>query len=82
MATVDIDLDILKDIVIGDIALVDYSPISDTLSTPRQIITAVLKGELGTEIWAEYDRYFKTRLQPPVLPPVQPPFRQPSPYHG
>jgi len=45
----------------GDVALVDYRPISEKVPFPKHTIIKVLKANKGKEIWNEYTSYLKKK---------------------
>jgi hypothetical protein len=45
----------------GDIALVDYRPVSDSIAIPKHIIIKILSGNKGKEIWSIYKDYLKKK---------------------
>ena len=61
LLTLELDAKIASQASIGDVALVDYSPLSDNSPVPRHRIVKLLKGELAEDVWAEYANYLETR---------------------
>ena len=45
----------------GDIALVDYRPVSDSLGIPKHVIIKILSGNKGKELWSIYKDYLKKK---------------------
>ena len=45
----------------GDVALVDYRPISDSIGIPKHVIIKILSGNKGKELWSIYKDYLKKK---------------------
>jgi len=75
----DVPASLAKNMKEGDIALVDYRPVSDKKPVPRLKIIKVLKGEKGKKTWKALSDFLKKKkpmpatVQQPRLakPPVQ-----------
>lgn len=75
----------LKDQVkTGDLVLVDYRPISETLPIPRFIVSKILRGELAEETWKKYkEKYRALKGKPvPIISSQAPPMQAPHSYIG
>ena len=45
----------------NDVVLVDYSPVSQNLPMPRQVIVKVLRGDTAKKLWKQFEENHKKR---------------------
>ncbi|OIO41112.1 hypothetical protein CO154_02810 [Candidatus Pacearchaeota archaeon CG_4_9_14_3_um_filter_31_7] len=63
--TFDVSSDISTKIKKGDYVLVDYTPISEKVPVPKQIVKVILSEDEGKKVWKYYKDYFEKKDDKP-----------------
>ena len=58
--TFNIAQEISDKVKIGDIVMVDYTPLPGT-PVPKRVVTKVLKGKTAKQIWDNYKEYYEKK---------------------
>ncbi len=74
----EVDKKIANQVREKDFVIADYTPVAPNSPHRRMLVTKILRGDLGKQIWDEFTReYEKRKSRPESAPQLQP---MPMPY--